>query len=362
MAAHAAEQLAGASLRQITGQLLVVGFDGTALPGALARALGDEERGGVIVFRRNLPDLQTLCRLTAAVHEARAPQAPPPFIALDEEGGRVSRVPAPLPRLPAMRELAEQMTPAQVEALARALGELLGELGFTLNFAPVLDTDSNPANPIIGDRAFSRDPARVAAYGRAVIQGLTAAGVIACGKHFPGHGDTAQDSHLDLPFVEQPEARLRSVELAPFAELAREVPTLMTAHVVYPAWDTLPATLSQRISSELLRGELGFQGALFSDDLEMRALADRMPIEESAVRAVRAGCDALLVCHELTLAERAHAALMCEAERDPAFEARCREACVRTRAARSLATLRVPSEAGSRAAAERLRALLAAEH
>jgi beta-N-acetylhexosaminidase len=195
----------------------------------------------------------------------------------------------------------------------------------------VLDVNVNPLNPVIGDRAFGADAAAVARFGDAWIRGLRAGGVLSCGKHFPGHGDTSKDSHLDLPVVEAPRARLEDVELAPFASAIRaDVDMLMSAHVVYPALDPgVPATMSRAICSDLLRARLGFRGVLVSDDLEMKAISDRQGIEDAVVRAVDAGCDAVLVCSDEALQERAHAALVKRAERDGAFRARCDEACAR---------------------------------
>jgi beta-N-acetylhexosaminidase len=208
-------------------------------------------------------------------------------------------------------------------------------MGISVNFAPVLDVDSNPDNPIIGDRSFSSDPQVVAEFGLAFIEGLQSQGVLACGKHFPGHGDTDTDSHLALPSVAHRRDRLEAVELVPFRRVAGVVGSLMTAHVVYDALEPgVPATLSPKIATDILRRELGFGGILFSDDLEMRAVADRSSIEESAVESIRAGCDVLLVCKDADLGARAHAALVKEAERDEAFSARCREAAERSQSFR----------------------------
>jgi beta-N-acetylhexosaminidase len=253
-----------------------------------------------------------------------------PFIGVDEEGGQVSRLPAP--RLPPMRVLGETLDEELVERAAGAVGRLLAETGFNLDFAPVLDVDSNPDNPVIGDRSFSSQPAVVARLGAAFVRGLQAAGVMACGKHFPGHGDTSQDSHLDLPTVTHQAARLHACEIYPFRELSRAgIAAMMSAHVVFTHLDPgMPATLSRRILTRLLRADLGFSGVLFSDGMEMRALSDRIPIELSSVRAIEAGCDALLICHDLDLQQRAHAALWGRAEADPGFRDRALEAATRS--------------------------------
>jgi beta-N-acetylhexosaminidase len=190
--------------------------------------------------------------------------------------------------------------------------------------------DTNPENPIIGDRSFARNPERVAECGAAYSRGLASAGLQSCLKHFPGHGDTLLDSHLALPTVAHDTDRLRSVELVPFARLAREADSIMTAHVLYPALDALPATLSRRISTELLRGELGFAGVLFSDDLEMRAMAGYGTMAEVAVGAIEAGCDILLICSDEARQAEVHEALTRRIERDAAFRERCLEAASRS--------------------------------
>ncbi|HLV20655.1 MAG TPA: beta-N-acetylhexosaminidase [Polyangiaceae bacterium] len=337
-------------LVRLCGQLLVCGFDGHDLPAPLAAALERGERGGVILFSRNVADSEQVTRLCKRVAE-RCPAELPPFIAVDQEGGRVARLGAPVVQLPPMRVLGATADPELCRRAGAILGTQLRALGFNLDFAPVLDVDTNPKNPVIGDRAFGSDPDVVARLGTAFADGLQGAGVLACGKHFPGHGDTAQDSHFDLPFVAHDKPRLDAVELPPFrAASLRKVASLMTAHVVYTALDPgIPATLSHKIATRLLRGELGFEGVLFSDDLEMRALSDRFDIERSAVAAVGAGCDALLVCKSSELLERAHAALVREAERDEAFAQRCRAAVRRSLLARRRCRPG-PSDAPERAA------------
>ncbi|MBN2196276.1 MAG: beta-N-acetylhexosaminidase [Polyangiaceae bacterium] len=320
----------GLSLEQLCGQLLVCGWDGSDLPSPLLDALRGGERGGIIAFRRNLPDLDAALR-AATVALRTAPADLPPFVGIDEEGGRVTRLPAPVPSLPSMRRLGSLDDASLCYRAGRAVGGVLGPLGYNVDFAPVLDVDSNPQNPIIGDRAFSDRPEAVATLALAFARGLFDTSVAACGKHFPGHGDTHLDSHLDLPTVSHGEARLRSVELSPFAAAAAAgLPSLMSAHVVFEALDPgVPATLSHRIATTLLRDELGFRGVLFSDDLEMRALADRLPIEQTAVRAIEAGCDVLLVCHAPELQSRAHAALVERARVSADFRCRCLEAAER---------------------------------
>jgi beta-N-acetylhexosaminidase len=210
-------------------------------------------------------------------------------------------------------------------AVAEQMGKELRAVGFNMNFAPVMDVDSNPDNPVIGDRAFGRDPRTVMTHGVAFIRGLQAAGVLACAKHFPGHGDTDLDSHLALPTVSHSADRLARIEIPPFrAASGAGVAALMSAHVVYPALeDNVPATLSRAILTSLLRTEIGFEGVVFSDDLEMGAVAKQHTIERLAVDAVWAGCDALLICKSEDLQHRAHDALVKHAESDSFFREQC---------------------------------------
>ncbi len=350
----------GLSLPQLCGQLLVCGWDGAELPSPLIAALRAGERGGIIAFRRNLPQLDAAVRANAAAARA-APAELPPFVGVDEEGGRVTRLPSPVRPLPPMRRLGARGDPELCRRAGAAVARVLMPLGFGIDFAPVLDVASNPQNPIIGDRAFSERPDQVAELGVAFARGLEAEGVAACGKHFPGHGDTHLDSHLALPTVAHALERLLEVEILPFrAAAAAGLAALMSAHVVYSALDLeCPATLSRRIATTLLRDELGYRGVLFSDDLEMRALADRMSIEQSAVAAVEAGCDALLVCHEPSLQARAHAALVARAGADPIFLARCTEAVERTLAARRRFPPRPATVAEAEAALPELGAVIA---
>lgn len=318
-----------AALERTCGRLLVGGFAGTELPRQYAVALREGRRAGAILFRRNLSHLEQSAHLCEQITVAGAGR--PTIVAVDEEGGRVRRLPSPALGLPAMREVAAKLTPLEAGRAAEWLGRQLRALGFNLDFAPVLDVDSNPDNPVIGDRAFGRDPATVIGYGRAVATGLARAGVVPCGKHFPGHGDTDLDSHRALPHVRHALARLVEVELAPFAQLAGALPSLMTAHVLFGALDSeAPATLSRAVCTGLLREKLGYKGLVFSDDLEMHALDRFGSIEETSVRAVLAGCDVLLVCSDWALQERAHKALVAEAHSSLTFRRHCERSAARS--------------------------------
>ena len=333
------------------GELVVGGFEGTALPEAFARALREGRRGGAILFKGNVEGgPRQVAALARELHAAGGAEAPP-LVGVDQEGGRVARLEAPLLEVPPMRTVASWGDVALAERIARAVGAELAALGFTIDFAPVLDVNTCAHNPVIGDRAFGDAPEVCARFGVAWTTGLQGAGVLACGKHFPGHGDTTKDSHKDLPEVTATRERLDAVELVPFrAAAAAGLATMMSAHVVYTAIDPeLPATLSPRACGEL-RARIGFdEGVLFSDDLEMKAIEGRWSTEEAAVLSVAAGCDALLVCWDWDKQERAVAALEREADRSPAFRARCSEAHARVMAARRSARAR-PVDDGAIAA------------
>ncbi|MGO9835138.1 MAG: beta-N-acetylhexosaminidase [Polyangiaceae bacterium] len=327
------------------GSLVIGGFAGTSLPQSFARALRERRRGGAIFFRPNVEGGPV--QVAALAREVHAASPDAPLVGVDQEGGRVARLRAPLLEVPPMRTVASWGDAGLAERIAHAVGAELGALGFTIDFAPVLDVNTCAENPVIGDRAFGDDPGTCARYGTAWIRGLQSAGVLACAKHFPGHGGTSKDSHVDMPVVERAAASIESVELAPFrAAVAAGVASMMTAHVMYPALDEKhPATLSDAICSRL-RAKIGFAGMLVSDDLEMQAIAARWSIEEAAVQAVSAGCDALLVCWSDEKQERAVDALVREAERSDAFRARCEEACARTLAARRSVSAKVLDDEG----------------
>jgi beta-N-acetylhexosaminidase len=294
----------GSTARRQAGRCCLVDFDGPSPPSALERRIADAHVAGVVLFRKNVQSAAQVAALVMDLQAlARAAGAPPLLVAIDHEGGAVTRF-APHPAAgPTMTPLPSAMAlgAAGDPALARAAGAVAGAelraLGIHLNFAPVLDVNTTPANPVIGARAFGETAAVVTALGVAYLEGLQAAGVGATAKHFPGHGDTTVDSHLGLPRVDRTAARLEAVELAPFAAAVRAgVAAIMTAHVVYPALDPsgMPATMSAPILTGLLRGRWGYGGLVVSDALGMRAIVDHVGAGDAAVAAVAAGCDLLL--------------------------------------------------------------------
>jgi beta-N-acetylhexosaminidase len=285
------------------GQRLMVGFDGHTASADARRLIRDFGVGGIILFKRNVDSPEQVADLVRELQSlARAAgQEKPLLVAVDQEGGRVARLSAPWAVWPPLRALGRTGSEEMARQMGEALSAELAACGIRLDLAPVLDVDTNPANPVIGDRSFGDDPELVGRLGAAMIRGLQAGGVAACAKHFPGHGDTSVDSHLDLPVLEHGRTRVDDVELRPFRQaVAADVASVMTAHVLFPALDAdLPATLSPKVVDGVLRGEMGYDGVVFSDDLEMKAVAARWPPARSAVLAARAGCDVVLVCKEV---------------------------------------------------------------
>ena len=288
--------MTGDALRAASG-FVCIGFDGHALPAASAALL----RGGVrsvIHFTRNYAGPDQMSRLN---EEIRTAAGGPVLVTVDQEGGRVQRFRGEaFPDMPSGRDLG-LAGPEAARTAAETAARKLRAVGFTMNLAPVLDVDTNPANPVIGARAFSSDPACVATCAVSYAAGLREGGMHACGKHFPGHGDTSVDSHLDLPRLPHAMERLEAVELVPFhAAIQAGIEAIMTSHVLFEALDAgVPATLSRTVVTGLLRERLGFDGLVITDDFEMQAIADRHEMGEAAVQAIEAGCDLILACHRL---------------------------------------------------------------
>lgn len=298
--------------------MVCVGFDGTAVSDDLRRLMGRGVRA-VILFSRNFQSRTQLAALTTEIKDTGGPSAAAArtLVCTDHEGGRVQRFRDGFSAMPPLRELGRTHSPADVHALGQAVAAELRGVNIDMNLAPVLDVDSNPANPVIGPRSFSSDPKLVATLGAAMIEGLQSAGVAACGKHFPGHGDTTIDSHLDLPRLSHDRSRLDRVELPPFiAAIRAGVAAIMSAHIAFDAVDSsAPATMSRTVITGMLREELHFDGVVMSDDLEMKAIIDHFGVEEAVMRGAAAGVDLFLVCHTPDLQHRAIDAIVRGVER-----------------------------------------------
>lgn len=277
-------------------RLVVVGFGGDQIPASL-RGLLELGVSGVVLFAKNIPDPGKIRELTGALKASRVQKL---LLCVDQEGGRVARLRGEFTPVPSMRMIGAAKT---AEDLAHHAGVVLGAetrwAGFDVDFAPVVDVDSNPANPVIADRSFGADVNQVCALAARLIPAMQSRGVAACAKHFPGHGDTAQDSHHDLPRLAHDLARLERVELPPFrAAIGAGVASVMSAHVVFEPLDArFPATMSPPALGGILRDRFKFDGVVFSDDLEMKALANHFPLEEQLLRGSAAGLDLFTICH-----------------------------------------------------------------
>jgi beta-N-acetylhexosaminidase len=297
------------SLERDCARLFVVGFAGKTVDPDIAALVRDGVLGAIL-FSRNVG---TPAETAALVAELKLHAGHPFLLAVDQEGGRVARLRgSPFTPLPTMRMLGAHGDASLARRAGRLLAFELRAVGIDWDFAPVLDVDTNPANPVIADRAFGSDAERVASLGVALAEGLEFGGVASCGKHFPGHGDTRQDSHWTLPTLAHDLNRLRAVELVPFRRYADAgLASIMTAHVRFPALgEDLPSTMSHRALTELLREELHFRGVCVSDDLEMKAISEQMGVEEATVAGARAGVDVFLVCEHVDVQRRCLEALV----------------------------------------------------
>jgi beta-N-acetylhexosaminidase len=292
------------------GQLLFVGIMGQTLTPETSSFLRALRPGGIILFQRNVASrdqVQRLCRALTRLLPV------PPFIAIDQEGGRVNRLQPILSRLPACLDLAELGDRRMVERYARGVGTCLRLLGLHIDFAPVLDLSGRDADNGIGDRAFGTDPERVTEFGESFLQALKRSQILGTMKHFPGLGAAALDSHLGMPEIRKGRKKLWEEDLLPFRTLARLAPIAMVGHGWYPSLsgkDPVPASLSPRIVEDLLLGEIGYRGLVVSDDLEMGSIDARGGMGRVAVQAVSAGNDMLLVCRSKRLIRAAARGLL----------------------------------------------------
>ncbi len=301
------------SVDEKVGQLLLVGIGGKRVSQVAKAHITKRFAGGIILFGRNITDAQQVASLTTELQQVaqQTPNAIPLFIAMDQEGGIVARLKKGVSVFPGNLALGATRS----EHLAEKAGEItaleLSAVGVNINFAPVMDINTNPRNPVIGVRAYGESAELVSQLGTAYIRGLQGNGILATAKHFPGHGDTHVDSHKKLPTVGHDKKRMDAVELAPFREAIKaKVAAIMSAHILYPALDAdTPATLSHRILTGLLREQLGFAGLIITDDLEMQAIDAHYQTGNAAVMAIRAGADLVMVPWTLKKQQQAYNAL-----------------------------------------------------
>ncbi len=284
-------------IRKAAGTLITCGFGGLSVDAELKEVLREVQPAGLILFKRNIESPEQVAELGRELKRYRPEN--PLALSVDQEGGRVARIREPATVWPPMKILGDIGDPDLCFRFGQALGREVRAMNFDIDYSPVLDVNSNPDNPIIGDRAFSESFEIVANCGAAVVKGLHSVGVAAVGKHFPGHGDTDLDSHVALPKVSHELSRLREIEWPPFkAAVDAGLGAIMTAHVVIESIDeNVPATFSKD-AMDFLRDELGFNGVIMSDDLEMKAVADRYEAEEMAILGMKAGLDHYLVCEQ----------------------------------------------------------------
>ncbi|MBA2175061.1 beta-N-acetylhexosaminidase [Halobacillus locisalis] len=292
----AKKTLASMSEEDKLAQLLFVGVEGTTLSETERNMIESGHVGGVVLLGRNVKNANQLNLLVSSIKEAN--QSPVPlFIGIDEEGGRVSRIPSSLSNLPSSERIGELNDKEISEQVGSVLARKVKHFGINMNFAPVLDINNNPANEVIGDRSFGQTPAKVGNLGVATMQGIESEGIVPVIKHFPGHGDTSVDSHYKLPVIDKTVQQLESFEWKPFKQaIAAGADVIMTAHILFPALDDqYPATFSEKIIQGVLREQLNYDGLVITDDMAMGAIANDYGTTEAAVRSVQAGADMVML-------------------------------------------------------------------
>jgi beta-N-acetylhexosaminidase len=317
-----------AQIGQIVGQLLVIGFDGTEISPRLTSLLSKIQPAGVILFARNITGAEQAHRL---LHECQRCVATPLFTCVDLEGGQVDRFRNLLGPAPSAADVFATGDRGLFRKHGRVIGENCRALGFNVDFAPVLDLAFEASRKVMSSRAVSADPKRVIGYAREFLLGLREAGVLGCGKHFPGLGEGKLDSHHELPVIQKSFKKMWAEDLVPYRTLRRQLPFVMVSHAAYPevTGDAAPASLSKKWITDILRKRIGYNGIVASDDMEMGAVQKFAAIEESVVRHIRAGGDLVLICHSEELITRGYEALVRAAETDARFRARIAESAAR---------------------------------
>ncbi len=285
------------------GQLLFIGLSGTSLTSSEKKFIVENNIGGVVLFGRNISTLEELIQLTTELHSLKnqRPDKSPLFIGIDMEGGRVARLKDPFTIWPPIKKLGELDSASTAFEMAENMGQELKAAGINVNFAPCVDILTNPKNEVIGDRSIGSDPEQVAKLSSALVRGYLKSGIMACPKHFPGHGDTLLDSHHDLPIQADTTLEvLMNREMIPFKRALRaRAEMLMTAHILFPKIDPKwPATLSKVFITDILRNEFRYKNLIVTDDLDMKALRNKYSVDDIATQALKAGANMLLYCNE----------------------------------------------------------------
>ncbi len=315
------------------GQLLIIGFDGTEMSPRLASLLAKIQPAGVILFARNIKGVEQTHTL---LRECQRRVATPLFSCVDLEGGAVDRFRDVLGAAPSPAEVFATGSRALYRKHGSVIGENSRALGFNVDFAPVLDLAHEASRKVMSSRAVSDDPKQVVVYAREFLQGLQEEGVLGCGKHFPGLGEGKLDSHYELPVIKKPLAKMWAEDVFPYRILRHKLPFVMVSHAAYPGVtkERVPASLSKKWITDILRERIRYSGFIVSDDMEMGAVLEYAPIEQTVVQHIRAGGDMALVCHKEELIVRAHEALIHEAERDREFANRVARTLKRIRTLR----------------------------
>lgn len=292
-------QVSNMSLEEKIGQMLLVGIDGTVLDDQAKKMISEDKVGGIILYKNNIQDLKSMVSLVNSMKESNSGNPTPLFMSVDQEGGKVNRMPKEYASIPSNAKVGSSNDANAAEMMGKLLAREVNSAGFNMNFAPVLDINSNPDNPVIGDRSFGNSAELVSTLGIAEMKGIASEGVVPVVKHFPGHGDTSVDSHLDLPIVNKTAEELAKLEWLPFQAAIKEgTDAVMVAHILFPNLDPdKPASLSSKIIGELLRGEMNYQGLVITDDLTMGAIMKNYDLAAAAVDTINAGSDILLIAH-----------------------------------------------------------------
>ncbi len=292
--------IADMSLDEKIGQMIIAGISGTNVDPNAKNLITKYKVGGVIFYAENLQSPKQTVQLVNQLKSENDPNPIPLLLTVDQEGGRVSKLSGELISFPTNREIGLTNNEQFSYKIGALLARELKAFGFNLNFAPILDVNSNPKNQVIGDRSFGDNPEIVSKLGIQTMKGIQSQKIIPTIKHFPGHGDTAVDSHLELPIVYKSLAELKKLELIPFERsVASGADVVMVAHILLPKLDAnFPASMSKTVITDLLRKQLHFNGVVITDDMTMKAITDHYPIGKAAVESVKAGSDIILVAHD----------------------------------------------------------------
>ncbi|GIP32214.1 beta-N-acetylhexosaminidase [Paenibacillus sp. J2TS4] len=298
------------TLEEKIGQMIIAGVQGTSASSEDERMIKEQHVGGIIFYKNNLADPASVVRFANQLKQWNESHSVPLLLSVDQEGGRVSRLPG-LDLLPTAQEIGQWNSREAAGEIGAILGEEVKAMGLNMNFAPVLDINNNPKNPVIGDRSFGSTAEIVSSMGIEAMKQMELTGVIPVVKHFPGHGDTETDSHLDLPVIHKSEKDLTELEWKPFVKAIEEgTDAIMVAHILFPQIDEqYPSSLSPAVVTGQLRDKLGFEGVILTDDLTMGAIVNRYGIGEASVLSVQAGTDILLIAHEYSNVDEVTAAL-----------------------------------------------------